>query len=135
VIFYFDENLPRSICYALNEIEKRDSHNSCVYIPDHFGKQGMKDPDIMEALSEGKGIYVTEDDDLKKITLKYHMSRQKNIGMILFKKPSKNYEYYDIVAAFFKHWLKIRKMATKKDKKNEYPFFIKFTPKSVDLED
>ena len=132
--FYFDENLSRYICYALNQIELRDGHNECIFIPDYFKTEenpsgkGISDEVIMDVLSKEKAVYVTEDDDLKKITLKYNLSKQKNIGVILFKKPSKNVDYWLIVNSFFKHWLTLRKKA----RKTKMPFFIKFTPKSIE---
>lgn len=81
--FYFDENLSKYICYALSQIESRDGYNDCIFIPDYFKSEenpfgkGVPDEVLMNVLSKEKAVYVTEDDDLKKITLKYNLAKTK----------------------------------------------------------
>lgn len=121
MVFYFDENISQHICYALNALEQRDGLNECVYIPDIFGR-GEEDEVILETLSQNEGIYVTQDYDFRKITMKYELSKQLNIGLIQYKPPSKGYDFWEITKVFIKYWPDLKASSAKLNK----PFFLRF---------
>lgn len=125
--FYFDENLPHSLCKSLNEIEKRDGNNQCIYLPDKFAK-GASDELIFDTLSEEQAIFVTQDYDFRKLQVKCELAKQKNVGVIHFKPPSKKCQYWQIVEIFFKHWIRLREAS----KKTKRPYVIVVTSKKVD---
>jgi len=126
--FYFDENLPKHICYALQVVESRDGSNECLYIPDVFQK-GEEDEVIMDTLSTNKGIYVTQDSDFRKIQLKYDIAKQKNVGLIHLKSSSKKNDYWEIIRVFFKHWIELKKTC----KKSDMPFYIRMTSRKFEV--
>jgi hypothetical protein len=63
--FYFDENIPKVIARALNELEKERTDITVQSTEDVWYK-AIKDPQLIEKLHEVDGILVTNDLKMKR---------------------------------------------------------------------
>ncbi|HUS87507.1 MAG TPA: hypothetical protein VMW76_09720 [Bacteroidales bacterium] len=115
--FYFDENLPRAIARALNELEKNRTDTIVLSTEDVWGK-GIKDSPLIEKLHEAGGIMVTN--DLKMKHNYYELLKKNGVSAFFIAFPSGvNFEYrYQHV---FKIWEDIKKIA----RKEKHPFICK----------
>ena len=112
--FYFDENIPKYIARALNELEKERTDISVFSTEDVWGK-GIKDPQLIENLNEANGILVTYDLRMR-YTYRELLKENKTTAFFIAFTKGVNFEHkYKFV---FRIWENIKKTA----RKQKHPF-------------
>ncbi len=117
MIFYFDENLPKQLAHALNEL---DRDNEILSVKDHF--EGMKDIELIPEIAKLNAILITHDKRMKKNRAERMILEEYNLTVFF---SSSNLDYWTTVIMFVKNWEKIVSEA----KRHPQGVFIKVTPR------
>lgn len=87
---YFDANFPPSIPAALDKLEDFDRENYILSTAEEFG-HGIKDPQLIKAISKKKGIWIIFD----KSALKAHIKVLKRYKVPIFAFEYASHRYWE----------------------------------------
>lgn len=109
--FYFDEQLPKRVANALNELEGHDGiHN--IYCTELKFEKGIKDPELFKRLQAVDGILISNDLRMKTRNNEFTLIKELGITAFLISLPSGS-GYWIKVKALIKHWDVIKEVASK----------------------
>lgn len=107
---YFDENMPRHLVRAFEEIQKFESRKDGIplkiaYIPSFFGK-GVKDEDWIPQLESGQSFVITQDINITRRKQELALYRKQQIGLFLVRAKSKKkgIKVWEMLETLAKNW-------------------------------
>lgn len=121
MLFVFDENLPPTLCAALNLLEQSNFASpikvKLMTATELMGRDGATDEELIVGLGKVGGILITQDTGFKKQKHRYNLYKQHGVGVVLYQCPVKDV-FWDKVISFVNNWEKIKQHT----KNSEIPF-------------
>jgi hypothetical protein len=109
--FYLDENLPKRVARALNELEGEKAIHKVLSTEVEFGK-GIKDPDLFQKLKEVEGILITNDIRISTRQSEFSLLNDLKISAFLITFP-KNSGYWEKALKIINTWNLIKEITEK----------------------